>query len=94
MSPAAVFFEEEEKISNSFAAIADFLVSPVTMVLSLVLFLAAGAVLLFRREKLTSGQKIALILVLLLCLVYLVFLIWLSVMFGSNAHPPVPSSSS
>lgn len=66
------------------------LTSPVTMVLSLVLFVAAGAALLLRRGKLASGQKIALILVLLICLLYLAFILWLSVGFGSNAHPAHP----
>ncbi len=75
-------------MSNLFA---DLLVSPVTMAVSLVLFLAAGAVLLFFRERLSFGQKAALILVLALCLINLVFFLYLSVMFGSNAHPPLAS---
>lgn len=71
--------------------ILSILTSPVTMVIALVLFVAAGAALLLRRGKLASGQKTALILVLLICLLYLAFILWLSVGFGSNSHPPVAS---
>ena len=76
-------------MSSGFAFM-DLLVSEVTMIIGVVVFLLCLLLLILKRKTLQRGTKALLLFVLVLSAVYIVFIIWAVIMWG---EPPQPAAA-
>lgn len=59
-----------------------------TLAVFVSLFLISACSLVFRRKRLLRTQKTGFAIVCVISVLYLAFVLWLSIGFGSNGHPP------
>lgn len=76
-------------MSSGFAFM-DLLVSEVTMIIGVVVFLVCLLLLILKRKTLQRGTKVLLLFLLVLGAVYIVFIIWAVIMWG---EPPQPAAA-
>lgn len=76
-------------MSSGFAFM-DLLVSEVTMIIGVVVFLLCLLMLILKRKTLQRGTKALLLFLLVLSVVYIVFIIWAVIMWG---EPPQPAAA-
>ena len=76
-------------MSSSFAFM-DLLVSEVTMIIGVVIFLLCLLLLILKRKTLQRGTKALLLFLLVLSAVYIVFILWAVIMWG---EPPQPAAA-
>lgn len=76
-------------MSSGFAFM-DLLVSEVTMIIGVVVFLLCLLLLILKRKTLQRGTKALLLFLLVLGAVYIVFIIWAVIMWG---EPPQPAAA-
>jgi len=69
-------------VSSSLDFILTILLSKAAMIIAPFILIFAVGLLIIKRNKLTSGQKIIAISVALLTTAYLLFIFWLASMFG------------
>ena len=76
-------------MSSGFAFM-DLLVSEVTMIIGVVVFLLCLLLLILKRKTLQRGTKALLLFLLVLSAVYIVFILWAVIMWG---EPPQPAAA-
>lgn len=76
-------------MSSGFAFM-DLLVSEVTMIIGVVVFLLCLLLLILKRKTLQRGTKTLLLFLLVLSTVYIVFILWAVIMWGK---PPQPAAA-
>ena len=76
-------------MSSGFAFM-DLLVSEVTMIIGVVVFLLCLLLLILKRKTLQRGTKALLLFLLVLSTVYIVFILWAVIMWGK---PPQPAAA-
>ena len=76
-------------MSSGFAFM-DLLVSEVTMIIGVVVFLLCLLMLILKRKTLQRGTKALLLFLLVLSVVYIVFILWAVIMWG---EPPQPAAA-
>ena len=69
---------------------AEILLSEISMMIGALIFLACGAVLIFKRKSLNGAQKGLAVTVLIVTGIYLAFVIWLAIMWGQQIPQPTP----
>ena len=62
----------------------DILVSPITMVLAVIVFLLCCWLLLFKRKSISSGIKTLAVFGLVITVIYFAFIIWAVIGWGSH----------
>ena len=62
----------------------DILVSPITMVLTVIVFLLCGWLLLFKRKTISSGTKTLVVLGIIITGIYIAFIVWAVIGFGGG----------
>ena len=73
-------------MSSGFAFM-DLLVSEVTMIIGVVVFLLCLLLLILKRKTLQRGTKALLLFLLVLSAVYIVFILWAVIMWGETPQP-------
>lgn len=68
----------------------EILVSEVTMVIGVLIFLFCGALLIFKRKSLNGTQKGFAVTGLIVTGIYLAFIVWLAIMWGQQIPHPMP----
>ena len=76
-------------MSSGFAFM-DLLVSEVTMIIGVVVFLLCLLLLILKRKTLQRGTKALLLFLIVLGTVYIVFILWAVIMWG---EPPQPAAA-
>ncbi|MBE6877653.1 MAG: hypothetical protein E7488_00590 [Ruminococcaceae bacterium] len=62
----------------------DILVSPITMVLAVIVFLLCCWLLLFKRKTISSGTKTLVVFGIIITGIYIAFIVWAVIGFGGG----------
>ena len=62
----------------------DILVSPITMVAAVIVFILCCWLLLFKRKTISSGTKILAVFGIIITGIYIVFIVWAVIGFGGS----------